>query len=454
VIFKKPLPSFHFKMNRVEKHNLFQFALQLKMDSIRNLFSSKLTRKGTLSLIDQGLVSATNFLTGVFVGRYCTKEEYGLYMLCFTIILYLIELQNRLLSIPYTYFWPRLKQSIKSKYTGSIYIHQFFLSINAILALLFIGPYITNLLGLEKLTPVLRTLAAVIFFVLVKEHLRKLLLAQLSMFRAFILDSCVAVLQIGGLLIILKLGMLSSTSTFFVMGLVSTIITLPLILTMRKSIVPSRNRVLPDLRRNWVYGKWLLFGSIFYFASTNLYHWILASSSGASATGILAACLSVIFLANPIVLGFANFVGPAAVHVLTENGIQALRAFIRKAVIFLTITMGLFSFAIFIFGETLLVSIYGEKYNGYGFMLAILMISFFIATVTSLYDLALCALGRADANFKFNLVALLTTISLGFWLVRHFGLIGAAYGILSSNALASIVRYFIYTRAIHAYHES
>ena len=43
--------------------------------------------KGWFSLVNQGVVSATNFLTGVLIGRFCTKEEFGLFVLGFSIVL-------------------------------------------------------------------------------------------------------------------------------------------------------------------------------------------------------------------------------------------------------------------------------------------------------------------------------------------------------------------------------
>ena len=53
-----------------------------------NVFLStiKETRKSLLSLVDQGVVSIANFATGVIIGRSCSEEQFGLYMLAFTIM--------------------------------------------------------------------------------------------------------------------------------------------------------------------------------------------------------------------------------------------------------------------------------------------------------------------------------------------------------------------------------
>jgi len=65
------------------------------------LFSRLATGKGFIALTDQAVASATNFLTGVIIGRACTKEQFGLYMLGFSIVLFVMSLQTSLISTPY-----------------------------------------------------------------------------------------------------------------------------------------------------------------------------------------------------------------------------------------------------------------------------------------------------------------------------------------------------------------
>src|ERR1035438_208101 len=64
-----------------------------------------------VSLADQGVASATNFLTGIIIARACSKEELGLYMLGFSLVLLAGGLQTTLICTPYMVFAPRLKGS-------------------------------------------------------------------------------------------------------------------------------------------------------------------------------------------------------------------------------------------------------------------------------------------------------------------------------------------------------
>jgi hypothetical protein len=59
-----------------------------------DLISHPTSRKGLLSLIDQMIVSLSNFLSGVIVGRACGAEEFGLYSLGFSLLLCAAHVQG------------------------------------------------------------------------------------------------------------------------------------------------------------------------------------------------------------------------------------------------------------------------------------------------------------------------------------------------------------------------
>ena len=49
-------------------------------------------RDRALSVLDQGVVSGTRFLTTVLIGRACAPEELGLYSLGFSVVLIVLIL--------------------------------------------------------------------------------------------------------------------------------------------------------------------------------------------------------------------------------------------------------------------------------------------------------------------------------------------------------------------------
>jgi Na+-driven multidrug efflux pump len=56
------------------------------------------------------------------------------------------------------------------------------------------------------------------------------------------------------------------------------------------------------------------------------------------------------------------------------------------------------------------------------------------------FSRALFAVERADLDFLVNFAALFVMVTMGFWLVRAFGPLGAAIGFLGANFVTSAVR--------------
>jgi len=71
----------------------------------------KALNQGLLSLGDQAVASITNFATGVIIARASSKEQFGLYMLGFTLILLVTDLQTSLIATPYMVYAPRQGKS-------------------------------------------------------------------------------------------------------------------------------------------------------------------------------------------------------------------------------------------------------------------------------------------------------------------------------------------------------
>ena len=89
-----------------------------------------------LSLADQAISSGTNFLTGVIIGRTCAAEEFGLYLLGFSLLVFALDVQNSLISTPFVVLSPRLEASARARYTGSTLVHQLCLSAVTVFVLL------------------------------------------------------------------------------------------------------------------------------------------------------------------------------------------------------------------------------------------------------------------------------------------------------------------------------
>ncbi len=90
-------------------------------------------KKSYVALFDQALVSGTNFLTGVLLARLCSKEQYGLYVLAFSVILLWDGLRGSLIASPQAVFLHQKPSGQQPPYLGStIVMHALLLVMGAV----------------------------------------------------------------------------------------------------------------------------------------------------------------------------------------------------------------------------------------------------------------------------------------------------------------------------------
>ena len=137
--------------------------------------------KGIVAVVDQGVVSLANFSTGLIIGRSCSKEQLGLYMLGFTVVMFIMNVQSCLISTPYIVYSPHLQGVDLNRYTGSTLLHQLVLSFLIIITLAITGTALSLGFGPPGLAPVVKTLMFVSSFILLWDYARRISLATLKM---------------------------------------------------------------------------------------------------------------------------------------------------------------------------------------------------------------------------------------------------------------------------------
>ena len=407
---------------------------------IAAFLSDTAAHKAALTLLDQCLVSATNFLTGVIIGRACTKEEFGLYMLGFSIVSFLLVLQDTLISTPYTVYSPRLSCRVLTQFTGSTFIHQSILSAMSVVVLVAGGAAVSFGIGPLSLGPVIWALVGVIAFIMLRNFVRRLCFAGLQIKTALVLDTCIGIIQIGGLFVLYRLGLLSSSLAYCVIGFACGTVAVGWLIKNRRAFILRFDKAFPDFRRNWALGRWILAESLISAGSSYIYPWIVAAFHGVVSAGVWAACAAVANIGNPLVFALFNFLGPQMAHTYARRGSVGLRSLVLKSSIISCITMIPFSIVALVFSEQLVVCFYGSKYAGNGPTVFILALSLVPTALGLSCSAALLALERADVGFLINLVVLIVILTFGVWLVRLSGPLGAAYAVLIANTASSAAR--------------
>jgi O-antigen/teichoic acid export membrane protein len=406
----------------------------------RFLSPKRALHQGVVSLADQAVASATNFLTGVIIARACSKEELGLYMLGFSLILSMSDFQTSLITTPYMVYAPRLRERAHALYTGSTLIHQLAFCVIAMLGVASGAAVVDRGVGPRGLGPVLWALVLTVALILLREHARRVSFARLRLKTAFVFDTCIGIGQIGGLLILARFHLLSASRAYWVIGLVCGIAVAGWLWSDREFYEPRISESVADLKRNWVLGRYVFASGLAWALSVNLYPWLLTAYHSVASTGVWAACLGVVSVGNPMLLGIQNIMGPKIAHEYAAKGPRAVNRLVLKMTAVIAPPMSLLCILMFIWGGALLSHLYGRQYAGDGMIVSILSLNVLLTAIAFSLSRVLFAIDRARVDFLVNITALFIMATFGLWLVRAFGPLGAAIGLLGSNFATSAVR--------------
>jgi O-antigen/teichoic acid export membrane protein/serine/threonine-protein kinase RIO1 len=401
--------------------------------------------KDTLAVIDQAVVSGTSFLTTVFIGRWCGASELGVYSLGFTLLVMWGCVQESLIAIPYTIYRHRPLQETEVEYAGSALVHQALLSV-LVLVVLAAGGAVLSLMGaLPELTDVTWVLAGVMPFALLREFGRRFAFAHLRMAEALVLDLAVAAVQLAGLAGLAAVGALSAATAYAAVGAACALSAAVWLYLARRHFLIRWRQVRPRMRQSWALGKWLFASQLTLAVQGYFIHWLLAWEVGTTATGVYAACMTVVLFSNPLILGISNALAPRTAQAFSQGGGAELRRVVLQTTLLLGLAMALFCGVVFLTGDEVMDLLYdGPQYDGHGHTVAVLALAMLATALGMPASNALTAIERPDAIFKVGLVAVALTAVLVPCLVAGWDVRGAAYGFLAGNMAGAAGRWLAF----------
>jgi phenylacetate-coenzyme A ligase PaaK-like adenylate-forming protein/O-antigen/teichoic acid export membrane protein len=400
-------------------------------------------RTVAFALTDQALVSGTRFVTTIFLARAAGSNELGLYALGLTVLLLAACVQESLIMVPYTLSGNRLRGRRLAECAGAALLQHAVLSLLAVLGLAATACGFFAVPGLRQYVPLLAVLAAVLPLASLWEFGRRFAFAHLNMAAAMTMDAVVAAAQLSALSALAVGGMLSARTAMVVVGASCAVGGLGWLISARSRFAWRRESIARELRQSWSLGKWLFAGQVASALHGYSIRWVLAVACGVAATGVYSACMTVVTFVQPLLIGIGNLLAPSVARALADGGPARVHEVIRRTALFTGGAVTLFCTAVFLFGDRLLVLLYGTDFAGYGPILRVLAIGMLASAMEGVAYDGLWAIGRAAANFWISLIGLAATLGLAAALVGASGVLGGAYGWLGGVAVMSALRYVL-----------
>ena len=421
----------------------------------RHLFTSALERlsvltakyRGLAALCDQGVISVTNFVTAMLVGRACGKAELGVYTLAWSILSLANGISATLITSPCTILGPHFASPRRRRYWGSLAAHQVVLSAAIALALsAAAGIFAWGGWSSGNLSSALHSISLVIVLISLREFVRTVNFASLRVFRVLLVDVIASLVQLAGMLILLRFNALSASRTFALLGIAATIASAIWFVHNRDAVRLDPRLILPDLKRNWAFAKWLLGSTVAWQVATYFYPWMLAAFHGTSATGDWAACAALVAAANPIFIGLTNYLSPKIANVYASGGVTSMERYIYRCSLMFAVLLLPITIAMAGTGGYLVTRIYGSSYNGATIVILLLALNMLVNSIVAPFAQGLFNLKCARADMVVNVVSVVFLFTVGIPVVKTYAAVGAACALLASNATLACVKIAIFKR--------
>jgi O-antigen/teichoic acid export membrane protein len=405
--------------------------------------------KGGLAIIDQGLISGSNFLIGILLARWLAPEQYGAFALAFSVFLLLSYVYQSFLAEPQAVF-------SGSAYRGSLrgYLKTL-LGIHLILTcfgVVLLGGSAFVALSMGKGTGLAGALAGVaiaspciLFFWL----MRRSFYMNLAPARAAVGAFIYFVLVMGGLLFAYRRSLISPFSAYLMMA-VGALGTGLFLLSQVNKVLPPDTAVPPTRReawhKHWEYGRWALAVSVVTWIPYYMYYPLVGSFSGMAAAGQLRALMNLSLPMEQSYTALSILFLPYAARICREKGLSSSGPLVRRITLLFVAGAVAYWAVLIPFKTQVFHLLYAGKYMEVAHFIP------YVALGTTLWSAAfgpailLRAIESPDSIFYARCVASVLSLLIGVPLTKGFGIWGVVISVILANLSAFLISMYLLHR--------
>ena len=426
---------------------LYQIKRFIKdMNIMRTIFRSPLILKSGIASMDQGMLSAANFLIAIILIKTVAKVDYGYYSIAFSISLFLISVQNAIVNTPLAVLLVTKKGGEKKAYAASLCYGQFL----ALLPAVCLGLAVIIILrswGLDSTQASVATALCIgAVGLLFREFLRAYYFAE---------EVPLQVLKMDALYVALLLCLIALSYLFLTIS-VAVILILMGVSGLLSALVFSRNRdweyrqesIREGYRENWKLGKWALLGVFVTHVQNYSYLYLLGALLGSVAVAEVSAARLLLMPLMFVQEGWGKIAVPHGSKLREQNRIE--RFFKEQILVSLIVTLGTAAYLVLVltFRRTIVGSLLSGKYeNSLDYVLfwgAIFIIRFI--TQNASYGL------QVTKNFptisKMNFVTMLVTVGSAYLLIGTHGIEGGLAALIVGGVLLAGALWFSFGKTV------
>ena len=410
-------------------------------------------RKGGLAILDQGLISGSNFIVSILLARWLMPDQYGAYAVAFGIYIMLSLVYQSLVLEPMGVFGGSIFRSNLRGYLRSLVGIHVALSITICSALV-IAWAVAHWLGAG--TAVTGALAGIAFaspclmlFALARRSFYVELSPAPAAAGAFIYSTLV----LAGLYVVYQRALLSPLTAFLLIGGGALVTGVVLMFGLRSGL--SGSGPAPALReawlRHWGYGRWALAGCIAGWLPSYIYFPLLSSFSGMAPSGQLKALMNLTMPFEQMKGALLMLFLPYAARVMSQQGKAGARI-LGQRLTFLSAAGAIAYWAILIpLHKSVFHLLYSGRYMDVAYLLPALALGQIFWSATFGPAIALRAMESPASVFAALGIATLASLVIGIPATWAFGLKGAIWGSNAADVFSFVALWVVLQRKLAAH---
>ncbi len=389
---------------------------------------------------DQAIISGARLLSQIAVARYAAENSTGIgfYVSTFGFVVLAVMIVESFVTTPINVFLPKQSNERLPKFFADslrLMIQIILVLVSGCLMMLTISSFMNWEIGQRT--------ATVLFWYLplhlVREYGRRWMLAVNRNLSLLIFDAVTS----AALLVSLALASQSSWFDATVAFLIATVANLGFVIlwwTQFRTEIAFAGSSGADFRDAAKgYGRWIAAEGLFSILLVYFTQWQITSTLGEDAADRYGACLTLVFLANPLLLGVTSYFSPRAARTYSEQGSAAMKASTNRIAVTVVGLLIVLALVISLAGDSLMQVIFGERFNGLGSTVAVLSLGMVMLGISYVFATALQAARAPKLNFIASILAGTLVVIFSLTLLDQH-LQGAAWAFFVSASAGALAR--------------
>lgn len=396
--------------------------------------------KGGCAVLDQGLISGSNFVVSILLARWLVPEQYGAYAVAFGFFILLSLVYGSLVLEPMAVFGGSSYRNSLRGYLGSLIWIHVAMSV-AIAAAFGASAFITwKVAPAGGLGGALAGVTIACPCVLLFWLARRSFYLELSPAKAAVGALIYFAISLGLLFVVYRRGLLSPFSAFVLIGVAALGTGVYLLLRLRGELRHDAfdHSVGEVWGRHWRYGRWALLSCVASWIPANIYYPLLGSFGSMARSGQLKALMNFTLPVEQVKLALGLLLLPYAASVIGREGRASAGALSRRMTLVAVGVALAYWAVIFWWQGPAFHALYSGRYLEVAHFLPIVALGSIAWCGSFGSAIALRAMESPASVFVAFALATAASLIIGIPATWYYGLSGAIWGTNVSDLLSWI----------------